>query len=43
VTITLANASTRYRCRQGVPTYACDGEPRDQRLVFEVGARVLPR
>ena len=41
VVVTLANASTRYRCRDGGPTYACEGTPRDQGLVFEVGARVI--
>jgi hypothetical protein len=43
VTITLANASTRYRCGGGGPTYACNGTPRDQGRVFEVGARVVSR
>jgi hypothetical protein len=43
VTITLANASTRYRCRRGNPTFACQGQPRDQRQRFEVGARVVRR
>jgi hypothetical protein len=43
VTITLANASTRYRCNQGDPRFACEGQPRDQRLRFEVSARVFRR
>jgi hypothetical protein len=40
VVVTLANASTRYRCRTGGATYACNGAPRDQRLPFEVTARI---
>jgi len=43
VTITLANASTRYRCRRDYPAFACQGKPRDQRQRFEVGARVVRR
>jgi hypothetical protein len=43
VTVTLANASTRYRCRQADPTFACQGRPRDQRLRFAIGARVYRR
>ena len=43
VTITLANASTRYRCGRGGPTFACEGRPRDQRLHFDVAARVVRR
>ena len=43
VTITLANASARYRCGRGGPTFACEGRPRDQRLRFEVAARVVRR
>ena len=43
VSITLANASTRYRCRRDDPRFACEGRPRDQQLRFEVGARVARR
>jgi hypothetical protein len=43
VTITLANASARYHCGQGGSTYACGGVPRDQRLEFDVGTRVVRR
>ncbi len=40
VTVTLVNASTRYRCGRGGTTYACQGVPRDQGLRFEVDARI---
>lgn len=40
VVVTLANTSTRYRCRAGGPTYACQGVPRDQRARFELAARI---
>jgi hypothetical protein len=43
VSITLANGSTRYRCGQSDQTFACAGRPLDQRLRFEVGARVYRR
>ncbi|HWM73122.1 MAG TPA: MXAN_6640 family putative metalloprotease, partial [Nocardioides sp.] len=43
VTITLANASTRYRCGHGGMTFACEGRPRDQRLGFDVAVRVVRR
>ncbi len=43
VTITLVNASTRYQCGRGGPTFACEGRPRDQRLHFDVSARVIRR
>jgi len=43
VTITLANASTRYRCGRGGPSFACAGRPRDQRLRFDVAVRVVRR
>ncbi len=39
VTITLANVSTRYRCRKKSP-YACAGTPRDQRAPFTAVARI---
>lgn len=38
VTVTLANASTRYRCARTTP-YSCAGTPRDQDLRFRVTAR----
>ncbi len=40
VTLTLANVSTRYRCRRGT-SYACAGAPRDQRQPFAVGAHAF--
>ena len=40
VLLTLANASTRYECRAGGPTYACRGVPQDQRKAFDVTARI---
>jgi hypothetical protein len=43
VTITLANASTRYRCGRGGPSFACEGRPRDQRVRFDVAVRVVRR
>jgi hypothetical protein len=41
VTITLANASTRYRCGRGGESFACQGRPRDQRLRFDLAVRVV--
>lgn len=39
VTVTLVNASTRYRCLQGA-AYACNGTPRDDHQRFRVVARL---
>ncbi len=40
VTITLANASTRFRCQQG-ESYSCEGTPRDDGKRFQVKLDVL--
>ncbi|MEJ7833804.1 MAG: MXAN_6640 family putative metalloprotease [Nocardioides sp.] len=42
VTITLVNASTRYRCRTGQP-FACGGAPQDQDRTFRVNTAVVKR
>lgn len=43
VTVTLANASTRFRCGKGGEFFACNGKPADQGRRFAVRARVLRR
>lgn len=40
-TLTLANASTRYRCQRGGERYACSGVPLDQARKFSFSARVF--
>ncbi len=42
VSVTLANASTRYQCDSD-SGYACEGRPRDQRERFEVTAKAVRR
>ena len=42
VTVTLANASTRYRCRKGT-NFACSGRPLDQKLTYRMTAQLLRR
>lgn len=41
--MTLANASTRFRCGKGGEFFACNGKPADQGRRFAVRARVLRR
>lgn len=42
VTITVVNASTRYRCRAGQP-FACSGSPKDQDRTFRIKTTVIKR
>jgi hypothetical protein len=40
VTVTLANASTRFACHQGT-TFSCKGKPRDNNRTFQVKVRAV--
>jgi hypothetical protein len=41
VTVTVANASTRYTCRRGTP-YSCSGIPSDDGQTFDYRLTALP-
>jgi hypothetical protein len=43
VSLTVANASTRTRCGQDDPRFACEGRPRDDQKTFDVRARLVQK
>ena len=43
VSLTLVNASTRFRCDKDTPDWSCFGIPRDQDQPFAVTAEVYQR
>ena len=43
VSVTLVNASTRFRCDRDSPEWSCSGLPRDEDRPFSIGAEVYTR
>ncbi|MCY7396424.1 MAG: DUF6055 domain-containing protein [Nocardioides sp.] len=43
VTVTLANASTRFRCWKGSFAYSCQGQPRDNNAPFQLRVKAFKR